>query len=664
MKDMKFNVAQIGFAAGKVYVYNRESSTPFENHGAEAELTRLRDAIDSYEKILVRRAETGGRKVKDISEIEIMLMKEDSYAGKAEELISRQGMSAADALKEAEACVVKQFRDTGDPYIIGRCEDIRGITAGLTALIQNGGNSLPTEPCIIVAGELSPGELSLINHDNILGIITEAGSPASHLSIMAGNMGVPYFCGADGLLVQIRDGDFVIMDSDEGSIRLNPPKEIMEEAAIRQQNKKAEREERSKRKFHKPTGVKVFANIAGVEDIEALKQSEAGGVGLFRTEFLFLKRETDPTEDEQFEAYRTVAENIYPKEVVIRTMDIGADKKVPWLQLKDERNPQLGKRGVRVSLDKRDMFRKQLRALLRAAAFGNIKIMVPMIASPWEIDEVCKEIEVVSKELEECKIPYKVPELGIMVETPAAAVTADVLAEKVNFFSIGTNDLTQYTLAIDREAQGLDEYFDPLHEAVFGLIKMTVQAARRHGISVAICGELAGDPKAIPRLVEIGVDELSVSVGKVDSTLRYVYEAENAAAGCEAATDVLTFPEPITSPADGELVQMENIPDEAFSGGMMGECLGVRSIDGIIYSPCSGTVKSVAATRHAVTLESSSGENILIHAGIDTVKLGGEGFTVNVSEGENVKQKQQIMTVDLKLLESKGYDPIIIIARL
>ncbi len=402
---------------------------------------------------------------------------------------------------------------------------------------------------------------------------------------------------------------------------------------------------------------KVYANIAGPQDIEALIDSGAEGVGLFRTEFLFLGKTSAPTEEEQFQAYRSVAEAMAGKETVIRTIDVGSDNKVDWLGLPKEKNPALGCRGLRVCLREEGLFTTQIRALLRAAAYGNVKIMVPMVTSSWEVDAIRTKMEECAKNLEAESVPFSMPPLGIMVETPAAAMLADQLAKKVDFFSVGTNNLTQYTLALDREAQDMDQYYDPCHEAVLRLVGMTVAAGHERNIPTAVCGELAANPQAIEKLIARGVDELSVPIPKVVATRVRAAEAE-ARLSQQEKTPTKTIS--LAAPADGKLIPMERIPDPAFSSGSLGESVGVLPENGNVYAPCDGIVTGIAETKHGIAITMPDGRKILVHAGIDTVTLGGKGFTMLVNVGDAVATGELVMKMDLDVVRKAGLSPMVI----
>ena len=439
---------------------------------------------------------------------------------------------------------------------------------------------------------------------------------------------------------------------------VDPEEEVYQNALRRMREESDRRQKERTAAAEKVTQTRICANISGPRDIPALAACGADGVGLFRSEFLYLDHDAAPSEEEQYEAYRSVAEAMQGKETVIRTMDLGSDKKAGWLSLPDEKNPALGCRGLRLSLKERDLFRTQLRALLRAGVHGDIKIMVPMVTSVREVEEIRACLTECAGELSKEGIQYRIPPVGIMVETPAAALIADQLAEKVDFFSIGTNDLTQYTLALDREAQGLEEYYDPLHEAVLGLIRMTVSAAHEKNIPVSVCGELAGDPRAVGLLVEAGVDKLSVSPGKVEATKLLVIEAEEQLFRRRKEEQEIR----IAAPADGRLIPMEEIPDPVFASGTMGECTGILPENGTIYAPCDGIVSGVAETGHAVTFTTADGREILVHVGIDTVTLGGRAFSVLVRKGDSVSTGDIVLKADLDVIRQAGLSTMVITA--
>ena len=655
MTRYECKTAQKGFGAGKALVIVSNRTEPYRAGDPAEEEARLEKAAAEMNRRLEAERQTGGPEQAAVIDAEIMILNGEEFLGAARKGVKEERLPAPEALKRAAEEVCAAFSGSGQEYIRQRCEDVRGLAKGLAAMLAGGMPETPAEPCVLVGSELSPGEITMIGTGYIRGILTETGSPTSHVAVLAGNLGIPYLYGPTGLAEKIHDGDYLILDAEDGSVCVNPDAETVREAEARQQAAEEAREKQRARAAGKKTRTRICANIGRPEEADGLTESGADGIGLFRSEFLFLNRAEAPEEEEQFRAYRHAAEAMAGRETVIRTMDIGSDKRAAWMEMPKEINPALGMRGIRVSLLHRELFRTQLKALLRAAAYGNIRIMLPMIASVWEVEEAEKEIRAAAEELESRKEAYRIPEVGVMIETPAAVMIAPELAEKAKFFSIGTNDLTQYTLAVDREARGMEAYADPAHEAVMRMIVQAVDAAHRKGISAAVCGELAGNPEGAERLIRLGVDELSVSPAKLAEVRNLAAEIEEKQAG--------TKKEGIRSPAAGELIPMAEIPDPVFAGGMMGECAGVMPESGEIHAPVSGTVTTVAQTRHAVSLRRENGEEILIHAGLDTVKLNGEGFTVLVREGEAVRQGQVIMRADVDLIRARGYNPMVIVAR-
>ena len=669
MKEYKLKTAQNGFAAGPAFLIETAgASRAYEAVGTsrasdpETEFTRFCDAVSALEKELSSAAAQAGEENAEIFEMEALLLKDETFTETAADMIRTEGRDAASAAEAAGTALAESLRGSGDAYISQRSEDITGLTVRLAGLLRGEEKQTLEEPSIIAADELSPAQLSAIDQNLILGIVTAKGAPTSHVSILAGNLDIPYCYGSEEAIAQIRTGAPLILG--DGALTVDPEENAYQAALQKAAEAKAEKgAEAVKAQSASDAGrrTKVYANIAGPQDIDALLASGAEGVGLFRSEFLFLSEDAAPTEDEQYDAYRKVAEAMAGKETVIRTMDLGSDKKAGWLHMPEEKNPALGCRGLRLSLQEEELFRSQLRALLRAAGCGNVKIMVPMIASCWEVDAVRERLHNCAAELSAEGVSHRIPPLGIMVETPAAAMIADQLAEKVDFFSIGTNDLTQYTLALDREAQGLDEYYDPCHEAVLRLIERTASAGHAQGIPTAICGELAANPDAIRELIWRGVDELSVSIAKVAGTKACAAAAETMPAQDEEdRSGSGRQPALLAAPADGQLIPMEDIPDKAFASGILGECVGILPTDGKIYAPCDGTVSDVAETKHAITFTDTDGRNILVHAGLDTVKLQGEGLTVIVKAGDTVSAGDLVMEMNLDTIRSAGLSTIVI----
>lgn len=389
------------------------------------------------------------------------------------------------------------------------------------------------EPSIIVADDLSPSETVQMDKSKILAFVTVHGSTNSHTAILARMMNIPAIIGAPMDLEVLTNGTEAIVDGFEGCVIFNPDEELKAETEKKVQEEKEKlallQEMRGKETVTKDgRKIKLYANIGSVGDVGYVLENDASGIGLFRSEFLYLGREDFPTEEEQFQAYKQVAQTMAGKTVIIRTLDIGADKQVDYFNLGQEDNPALGYRAIRICLKQQDIFKTQLRALLRAAAYGNISIMYPMIISVSEVDKIYKIVEQVEAELKSEGVPYKVPEQGIMIETPAAVIMADELAQKVDFFSIGTNDLTQYTLAIDRQNAKLDDFYDAHHPAILRMIQMVVDSAHKYGKWAGICGELGADAELTEQFVRMGVDELSVAPSMVLKLRKIIRDMESS----------------------------------------------------------------------------------------------------------------------------------------
>lgn len=688
MRTFECMVAQEGFFAGPVHVVRSGSVGNNAQVGdVEAELASFREAVSSLKESLSGAGRGAGRargKNADIRDAMRAILADEAFALRVEKGIREQRLSAATALRKAADELAASFEGLSSEYLRARQEDVRGVADELAAILARAIDGVG-EPSAFVAEEIGCAQLLGVDEAFIGALITENGSVSSHVSIIAGNLCIPYLYGNAAAVTAAAEAEYVVVDSASATVTVDPDDGARAAAEARMAEFLREQEARRRaeaRAAAASTRTKVFANIAGFEDVEAIAASGADGIGLFRTEFLYMGRDEAPSEDEEFAAYKAVLEVMGNKPVVIRTMDLGSDKMVPWLDFGDEPNPALGLRGVRVSLERGDVFRTQLRALLRAAPSGNLKVMLPMVASAWEIDEVARMVQEVAAELAGEGASFEIPELGIMVETPAAVVCADDLAKKAAFFSVGTNDLTQYALAVDREASGAARYFDAHHEAVFKMLEMTVAAAHRNGIEVGVCGQLAADPAAIERLVGMGVDRLSVPVGKVGATRRLVVEAEAAGAraakhdyGSSAADgspgapdfsfgDARLLDGGVGAAADGEFVPMDQIPAKAFSNGSLGPCFGILPENGMVYAPVAGTVLDVAATKHAVTIAADEGGTVLVHAGIDTATLGGEPFELHVQPGERVERDQLVLEADLAAIERAGLSTMVIVVAL
>lgn len=661
MKEFICNVAQNGFFAGPIFLVKKEEKISDEKiNNVDEEVKKFNDAKKAFNDELENNKSSS--KNAEIQSTVKSILSDEAFSSQVIKNIKENSLSAQLAVNKAADALVEEMSKVDLEYIRSRQDDIRGVANKLISFLQ-GNTSIINELSAICSMELSPAQLSGINETFVGALLTDKGSANSHVAILAGNINIPYLFGNKDAINAAQDASFIIIDSETKKVILDPDKKTKEKALekmsqIIKQNK--EIADKNIVEDIPQCKSKVYANIAGPKDIDELVKSGADGVGLFRTEFLFLDREKAPTEEEQFNAYKSVLEAMKGKDVIIRTMDIGSDKKVSWLPLPQEFNPALGLRGVRVSLAYDDLFRTQLKALLRAGVYGNLKVMFPMIASTWEVDEIINRINKIAEELEKEKIPYKMPKLGVMVETPAAAVCADELAKKVSFFSIGTNDLTQYTLAIDRESQGLDQYFNAHHEAIFRLIGMICKEAHKCNVEVGVCGQLAADSEGAGRLIRLGVDELSVPVRKVSATKALAFKEEELIEKEKLEEEQAKYPS-VSAVADGKLIPMQEIPDPVFSEGTMGDCFGILPNDGKIYAPVSGKIISIAETGHAITIESDNGLNILIHAGIDTVKLEGKPFKHFVKCGDHVDENQLLMEADLKMITDAGLSTIIIV---
>lgn len=651
IKVLQGKKAGSGIAIGPLFIVERSKAVARKDvPDAQGELDRLSDAVKTVSERLETAAAGLDAKNAGILDAQRMLLNDEEFLSKIRNLLRKEHINAEYAAFKVGESFAARFEGMENAYLRARAADMRDIARKLSDTLSGVNKSArPDVPSIIVSEEISPEEITSLDHDLIIGIVTKRGSETSHASIIARNLGLPYVFGIEYSEDELKGTVIAAVDAGKGQLILSPDEKTLENLS------KLKRELENLNDCVYKGRMKLCANISGPEDVSAAMKFGAEGIGLYRTEFLFMNRRTLPDEDEQFEAYKRVLKDMDGREVIIRTMDIGADKPVACLDLPKENNPALGKRGVRLCLEEPEIFRTQLRALLRAARYGNEKIMCPMIASAWEIDEIRQQIEIASGELRSRGIDHVIPPLGIMIETPAAALMSDELAGKVDFFSIGTNDLTQYTLALDRMAEGLDRYYKADHEAVLRLIGMTVENAHKAGIEVGICGELGGREDLIERFVNMGIDELSMAPSCIPEARKALELAEKKNVPDDSEED-------FGSPADGKLIPMEDIPDESFASGMLGRCIGVEPDNGNIYAPCDGEITMIAETRHAVAMSSDRGNELLIHVGIDTVKLGGRGFDCLVQVGERVKKGQRIMNADLQIIRDAGLSTITVLA--
>ena len=510
-----------GIAIGPISFFAKEQKqvkrTKVED--TEAEIARyeaaLATAIEQLGALYEKALKEVGESEAQIFEVHQMMLEDDDYNDSVKNIITSQGLNAEYAVATTGDNFSTMFAAMDDEYFQARAVDVKDISERIINILMGIGEAtVSDEPSIIVAEDLAPSETVQMDKSKLLGFVTRLGSSNSHTAILARTMNIPALIQVD--IKEEWNGKQAIIDGFSGKFIIEPEADVLEEY----QKKQAEQQERRRllaEQKGKPTvtkngkAIKLFANIGSVSDLQSVMENDAAGIGLFRSEFLYLESDAYPTEEEQFKAYKMVAETMAGKKAIIRTLDIGADKQVDYFELDKEENPAMGLRAIRICLTRPEIFKTQLRALLRASAFGNIAVMYPMIISVEEVRKIKAIMEEVKAELDEAGIPYGNVEQGIMIETPAAVILSDLLAKEVDFFSIGTNDLTQYTLAIDRQNAKLDEFYNPHHEAVLRMIQMVVENAHKAGIWAGICGELGADLELTDRFMEMGVDELSVS---------------------------------------------------------------------------------------------------------------------------------------------------------
>ena len=511
-----------GVAIGRLAIYRKSENQVKREKIADTakEVKRFEDAKDTAKQQLAGLYDKALKEVGEVNaaifEVHQMMLNDLDYIESITNMIEGQQVNAEYAVATTGDTFSEMFAAMDDDYMRERAADVRDVSNRVVSILQgNGGNDLNAdEPVILLADDLAPSETVQLDKSKVLSFVTRHGSTNSHTAILARTMNIPALIGVD--FPEDVDGKMGIVDGYEGKIIIDPPVSVMEAY----QKKKAEDEEKKrllqelkgKENITKDgTKINLYANIGSVGDVASVLANDAGGIGLFRSEFLYLESRDYPTEEEQFAAYRKVAEAMAGKKVIIRTLDIGADKQVDYFGLDKEDNPAMGYRAIRICLDRREVFKTQLRALYRASYYGTIAIMFPMIISVTEVQTIKKIIEEVKKELDEEKIPYKDVELGIMTETPAAVMMSEELAQEVDFFSVGTNDLTQYTLAIDRQNPKLDNIYDSHHPAILKMLKMIVDNGHKGGCWVGICGELGADTTLTETFLSMGYDELSVS---------------------------------------------------------------------------------------------------------------------------------------------------------
>ncbi len=493
---------------------------------AEAEIRRVSEAGEEAKRelqVLYGRAlEEVGEVNAAIFEIHQMMLEDEDYLESVHSMIRTEGVNAEYAVAVTGDNFSEMFAAMDDDYMKARAADVKDISNRLIRVLEGRGEDdlAAMEPSVLVGDDLTPSETVRLDKEKILAFVTVRGSANSHTAILARMMNIPALVGVSMDLSGIRDGMQAVVDGFAGTVVFEPDEETCARAGKRMEEEREKRCLLGELKGKETVTIdgrklKLYANIGSVSDVGYVLENDAEGIGLFRSEFLYLGREDFPTEEEQFAAYRQVAQTMGGKKVIIRTLDIGADKQADYFNLGKEENPAMGYRAIRICLKQPEIFKTQLRALFRATMFGNISVMYPMITSVEEVQGIFRVVKEVREELEEAKTPYRYPEQGIMIETPAAVMISDELAELVDFFSIGTNDLTQYTLAIDRQNERLDDFYNPRHKAILRMIRMVVENAHRHGKWAGICGELGADLSLTEEFVRMGVDELSVSPSTV-----------------------------------------------------------------------------------------------------------------------------------------------------
>ncbi len=526
-----------GTAIGKVLFYSKEEQVVQRRsvEDIQAELERFEKAKNEavvqlnalYEKALKEVGEVNAA----IFEVHAMMVEDGDFNDSIKNVIESQAVNAEYAVAVTGDNFAKMFAEMDDDYFKARSADIKDIAERIVRILHGGhsGGDLGEEPVILAAKDLAPSETVQMDKTKLLGFVTELGSSNSHTAILARTMNIPALIGIH--VSEDMDGKMAIIDGVSGELILDPDEDVLKQYRQRQEEEKRSRELLQQLKG-KPAvtldgkEIKLFANIGSVGDMAKVLANDAGGIGLFRSEFLYLEKDDYPTEEEQFQAYKTVAETMAGKKVVIRTLDIGADKQVDYFKMDKEDNPAMGYRAIRICLDRPEIFRTQLRAIMRASAYGNIAIMYPMIISVDEVLQIKKIVASIKADFDEKGIPYGDFEQGIMIETPAAVMISDLLAKEVDFFSLGTNDLTQYTLAIDRQNSKLDNIYDAHHPAILRMIQMVIDNGHKENCWVGICGELGADLTMTEKFLRMGIDELSVSPAAVLPVKKIIRETD------------------------------------------------------------------------------------------------------------------------------------------
>ena len=532
-----------GVAIGRIHIFSKgqQQVKRIKVQDTEAEKKRYREAVQTaitelqglYDKALKEVGEANAA----IFEMHQMMLEDEDFTESVENIIDSQSVNAEYAVASTGDNFAQMFASMDDEYMRGRAADVKDISERLVSVLNGASRQQmdADEPVIVMAVDLAPSETVQMDKDKVLSFVTTQGSVNSHTAILARTMSIPALIGVDMPLDAELEGKFAIVDGDNGTVYIDPSEDV-----LAQMQEKKEQAEEKKQLLQQLKGketitkdgkkIKLYANIGNSKDLAMVLQNDAEGIGLFRSEFLYLEKEDYPTENEQFMVYKMVADTMAGKQVIIRTLDIGADKQCDYFNMDPEDNPALGYRAIRICLTRPEVFKTQLRALYRASAFGNISIMYPMITSVWEVKQIKKIVEEVKEELRAQNIEFGEVAQGIMIETPAAVMISRELAKEVDFFSIGTNDLTQYTLAIDRQNPKLDDFYDAHHPAVLKMIHMVAQNAHAEGIWAGICGELGADLELTEQFLQMGIDELSVSPGRILPIRKIVRESE---CGCE-----------------------------------------------------------------------------------------------------------------------------------
>lgn len=517
-----------GIAIGKIRVYqkNQQQVKRYKVEDTEQEVSRYQNAkekaIQELQELYDKALREIGQANAAIFEVHQMMLEDDDYNDSVENMIRMEQINAEYAVAVTGDNFSEMFASMDDEYMKGRAVDVKDISERVLATLHGTSavDLTEDEPVIIVSDDLAPSETVQMDKSKVLSFVTEHGSLNSHTAILARTMGIPALVGTNLPVLSSLDGKFAIVDGASGKFYVEPEEDVLQEMEKKRQTYVEQKEllETLKGKENETLDgqkVKLYANIGDSKDLATVLQNDAEGIGLFRSEFIYLERDTFPTEEEQFLIYKQVVQTLAGKKVIIRTLDIGADKTCDYFEMDEEENPAMGCRAIRICLTRPEIFKVQLRALFRASAYGNLAIMYPMITSMEEVQRIKAIVEEVKRELSAEGIMYGDVEQGIMIETPAAVMMSDELANEVDFFSIGTNDLTQYTLAIDRQNPKLDEFYNPHHPAVLRMIRMVVENAHKAGIWAGICGELGADTELTQEFLAMGVDELSVSPARI-----------------------------------------------------------------------------------------------------------------------------------------------------